>query len=67
MCDDWQHKSSQLRERNVIVILLYTDKIRKMRDCDHFFHKDCIDNWLLIKSNCPYCRKDCSVRKKMII
>jgi hypothetical protein len=36
------------------------DKLRKMRNCEHIFRKDCIDNWLLIKSNCPYCRKDCS-------
>lgn len=25
--------------------------------CNHYFHKECLDQWILIKSNCPNCRK----------
>ena len=34
------------------------DNIRKMLNCNHFFHKKCIDKWF-IKSNtikCPICK-----------
>lgn len=29
--------------------------------CNHFFHKECIDEWLKINNHCPICRRDLSV------
>jgi hypothetical protein len=31
---------------------------RKLPNCNHFFHKKCIDKWLKNKSTCPHCRSD---------
>lgn len=33
-------------------------KIRCLPKCNHVFHKNCVDQWFLINSKCPTCRKD---------
>ncbi|CDW87831.1 e3 ubiquitin-protein ligase atl23-like [Stylonychia lemnae] len=32
-------------------------KIRKMPECKHGFHQNCIDNWLKMKPTCPNCNR----------
>ena len=29
--------------------------------CGHEFHTDCVSEWLKKKSECPYCRRPCSI------
>lgn len=26
--------------------------------CDHYFHKECVDEWLKLKRTCPLCKRD---------
>jgi hypothetical protein len=33
------------------------EEVRVLR-CNHFFHVDCIDPWLLNKANCPLCKDE---------
>ena len=36
------------------------DNIIRQLNCSHFFHKDCIDKYLLEYSyKCPVCRQEC--------
>ncbi len=37
-------------------IILTNENTIKL-ECDHFYHKDCIDKWLDKNDNCPICRK----------
>ncbi|XP_059640873.1 putative RING-H2 finger protein ATL21A [Cornus florida] len=32
------------------------DTLRTIPDCDHYFHANCIDEWLRMNSTCPLCR-----------
>ncbi|GJW56458.1 zinc finger, RING/FYVE/PHD-type containing protein [Tanacetum coccineum] len=33
------------------------EEIRTIPDCNHYFHVDCIDEWLKLNVTCPVCRK----------
>ncbi|KAF9204709.1 hypothetical protein BGZ49_004979 [Haplosporangium sp. Z 27] len=33
------------------------EELRKM-SCKHYFHKDCVDEWLRLNRNCPLCKRD---------
>ena len=35
----------------------YTNKTLFVSECKHVFHSWCIDQWLKVKGECPYCRK----------
>ena len=32
------------------------DVIRTLNNCGHYFHSNCIDNWLELRNTCPICR-----------
>ena len=39
-------------------------KVYKCKECKNCFHKDCMDNWIKMKAECPMCR--CDVSKDVI-
>ncbi|CAD8134216.1 unnamed protein product [Paramecium pentaurelia] len=51
-----QEKTCQETELDCIICLeKITDKYIVL-SCDHFYHKECIDNWITQKRICPMCR-----------
>jgi hypothetical protein len=42
------------------------DIVRKL-GCNHFYHKECIDEWLKQRLICPYCCQDITVSKPLTL
>ncbi|TYH80029.1 hypothetical protein ES332_D03G105200v1 [Gossypium tomentosum] len=38
------------------ITLLAKESIRTIPDCSHYFHANCIDEWLKLNAACPVCR-----------
>lgn len=37
-------------------IQIDSDIVREL-ECNHIYHIECVDNWLIIKNECPMCKK----------
>jgi hypothetical protein len=37
------------------------NEFKRQLDCNHFFHKKCIDKWIKDNMNCPMCRKEIDI------
>jgi len=61
ICDEIdEEKGLMLRQVNCSVCLDQYDSEDEVKilACDHIFHKECIDNWLIRKFSCPVCRQE---------
>lgn len=36
----------------------FKQKLVKLPNCGHFFHKKCIKSWMKVKTICPLCKSD---------
>lgn len=41
------------------------EKIRILEKCNHGFHLQCIQQWLISHSSCPTCRSNCSIEPNL--
>lgn len=55
-------KENDIEEKCMVCLEHYTIKsYKRSLPCDHYFHKKCIDKWILdSKPTCPLCLKDYS-------
>ena len=41
-----------------ICLLNYTEETKKITECCHTFHTECLDKWLQNNTSCPLCRTE---------
>jgi hypothetical protein len=39
-----------------ICLFQYYDEVKKVTECNHTFHRECLDTWLQTNNTCPLCR-----------
>ncbi|CAD8123154.1 unnamed protein product [Paramecium sonneborni] len=50
--DELEHKETCA----ICLLDLNEQKVIKILKCNHFFHQECIKQWLQLKAECPTCR-----------
>jgi selenocysteine-specific translation elongation factor len=46
------------------ICLSEVDNDKLITECNHVFHKDCVQGWLEVNTNCPVCRHELPLNKK---
>ncbi|KAL1544781.1 RING-H2 finger protein ATL66-like [Salvia divinorum] len=57
------HKDSMSDGECCICLGIFADgdKVKLLPPCQHCFHSECVDKWLLTQSSCPLCRSSIRV------
>jgi len=54
--------SIHMKECSICYEKLHTEETKKI-ECNHFFHKRCIDDWFERENTCPLCRHKVDLNK----
>ncbi|KAL0904682.1 hypothetical protein M5K25_026813 [Dendrobium thyrsiflorum] len=67
----YKRKEGKGEEECSVCLSAFLDgqQVRRLLDCNHWFHSSCIDRWLMSHASCPICRADVlsSVRAKRAV
>lgn len=59
ICPIWQINFEDKDEVNLEIFILFFIGIIELKWSEnHIFHEDWIKNWLVVKQDCPLCRRD---------
>ena len=51
---------SALKQDKICIIclgeMIFEENISKIKECEHYFHQDCLKEWGTYKNSCPLCR-----------
>ena len=57
-CIAMPNKCTAMPNECIICLLNYTEETKKITECNHIFHQECLERWLQENTSCPLCRSE---------